>query len=248
MHLFVYLFVYVFILFVCLFILFYLFLSFLIYCLFFVCLFGRLVGWLVCWLVGWLVCLFVCLLAWLFVWLFVCLFVCVCLCVCLCVCVCVCVCLFVWLIVCLFVRSFIYLSIYDLNLKRMNLRFLEAHARCLTVRLTERSAVRLTGSLLWQWGWGRGQRSRVRLTVRQSVCQAVRRIFFFRYIFFNFVQNRTYFIKINLVLLRRTPWRILCRLSISPSTFLSKSASWNTDPSNSPSKCTICGPSPVYVM
>ena len=34
-----------------------------------------------------------------------------------------------------------------LNFKRMNLRFQMAHAGCLTIRLTERSTVRLTGSL-----------------------------------------------------------------------------------------------------
>ena len=41
----------------------------------------------------------------------------------------------------------------------MNFRFLVAHAGCLTVRLTERSMVRLTGSLFVT----------VMLTVRQSV-------------------------------------------------------------------------------
>ena len=46
----------------------------------------------------------------------------------------------------------------------MNFRFLVAHAGCLTVRLTERSMVRLTGSLFVT----------VMLTVRQSVRQGVR--------------------------------------------------------------------------
>jgi hypothetical protein len=64
----------------------------------------------------------------------------------------------------------------------MNLRFLVAHARCLAVRLTERSAVRLTGSFFVTVRLG--ERSRVRLTVRQSVRQAVRRNIFFQIIFF----------------------------------------------------------------
>ena len=59
-----------------------------------------------------------------------------------------------------------------LNLNRMNLRFLVAHAECLTVSLTERSTVRLTGSLFLTVRLT--ERSLVRLTVRQSVCQSVR--------------------------------------------------------------------------
>ena len=59
-----------------------------------------------------------------------------------------------------------------LNLKRMNLRFLVAHAGCLTVRLMERSTVRLTGSLFVTVRLT--ERATVRLTVRQSVRQSVR--------------------------------------------------------------------------
>ena len=54
----------------------------------------------------------------------------------------------------------------------MNLRFLVAHAGCLTVSLTERSRVRLTGSLFVTVRLT--ERSTVRLTVRQSVRQGVR--------------------------------------------------------------------------
>ena len=64
-------------------------------------------------------------------------------------------------------------AVYNfLNLKRMNLRFLVAHVGCLTVRLTERSTVRLTGSLFVTVRLT--ERATVRLTVRQSVRQGVR--------------------------------------------------------------------------
>ena len=46
----------------------------------------------------------------------------------------------------------------------MNLRFLVAHAECLTVSLTERSTVRLTGSLFVTVRLT--ERATVRLTVR----------------------------------------------------------------------------------
>ena len=64
------------------------------------------------------------------------------------------------------------IQIRYLNLKRMNLKFLVGHAGCLTVRLTERSTVRLTGSLFVTVRLT--ERAKVRLTVRQSVRQGVR--------------------------------------------------------------------------
>jgi hypothetical protein len=54
----------------------------------------------------------------------------------------------------------------------MNLKFLVVHAECLTVRLTERPTVRLTGSLFVTVRLT--ERSTVRLTVGQSVRQGVR--------------------------------------------------------------------------
>ena len=64
------------------------------------------------------------------------------------------------------------IQIRYLNLKRMNLKFLVGHAGCLTVRLTERSTVRLTSSLFVTVRLT--ERSTMRLTVRQRVRPSVR--------------------------------------------------------------------------
>ena len=83
----------------------------------------------------------------------------------------------------------------------MNLKFLVAHAGCLTVRLRERSTVRLTGSLFLTVRVR--ERSTVRLTVRQSVRKCVRHNkikAYFDIFVAHFGRNKNYFIKISPVL------------------------------------------------